>query len=407
MISRPFIAKNHFSPFMPIILTERMLQDAAEVARRLHEAFIRVLQLPEVQGRRAATLATELGVGRMTCQRIIKLRDDPGSSPNILTQVPGVAGLRRFIAALEHAGTPREQLARAESAIDAFDQFLRDLGLSQTKLVAAISLHFEATDQQRRLARRTRLFEAASSVTGQSMDATVSVMAINLSQRPEANFEQIAIRGYTQIRASLSAMPIRLPINAAFSNYRKVGGNEAARQRQVLVERFCSTPLPTIDTREIQEENLAHIINPQHIPMGEPFDCFATQHSMWNVKDPGAHKAIWLFVDYPTRSCTFDLYLHRDIAQANTITADCHLWGTSLLAPPEELWMTRFSDPLQFTVLGPGTDNCDSPIYGRHKELTQFMFANHGWNADEFVGYRCEVEMPIWRSGVCHILLQR
>ena len=58
---------------MLTILTDRIVQDAADVARGLHEAFIRVLKLPNVQGRRAATLAAELKVGRMTCQRITKL----------------------------------------------------------------------------------------------------------------------------------------------------------------------------------------------------------------------------------------------------------------------------------------------------------------------------------------------
>ena len=72
---------------MPIILTEQMVVDAAKVATSLHESFIRVLELPNVQGRRAATLSNELGVGRMTCQRIVKLSKQnqdppaPGSSP--------------------------------------------------------------------------------------------------------------------------------------------------------------------------------------------------------------------------------------------------------------------------------------------------------------------------------------
>ena len=72
---------------MSIILTDQMVVDATNVAKALHASFMRVLDHPNIQGRRAATLSTELGVGRMTCQRIAKLSKQgdappaPGFSP--------------------------------------------------------------------------------------------------------------------------------------------------------------------------------------------------------------------------------------------------------------------------------------------------------------------------------------
>jgi hypothetical protein len=230
------------------------------------------------------------------------------------------------------------------------------------------------------------------------------MMAIQPNESPDFNFEQIVVRGYGGMRASGSAMPIRLPINMAYSEYRNVTGDEARRQPQELVERFCSTPLPSIDSRIIKEENLAHIVDPGHIPTGEPFDCFATQHSHWNIASPGRHKAIWLYIDYPTRHCTFDLYLHHSMEENNDVSGDCHLWGTSLLAPPEDLWMTRFADQINFTRLGSGTAGADSAAYERQRQLTTHMFERHGWDAEEFIGFRCEMELPVWRSGMCIVL---
>jgi len=199
-------------------------------------------------------------------------------------------------------------------------------------------------------------------------------------------------------------MPIRLPMNGAFVNYQKVVGDSAHRDPQVLVKELCSKPLPAIDTRTIQEKHLAHIINPEHVPAGEPFDCFASQSSLWNMGSSHEHIAIWLFIDYPTQSCTFDLYLHRDMARNTRVSADCHLWGTSLLAPPEDLWMTRFSDALEFHELGTGISNSYSKYNAKNKEVTQHLFESNQWDADEFIGFRCEVRMPIWRSGICIII---
>ena len=392
---------------MPAILTERIIEEATQIAVGLHHGFTAVLQLPIVSGQRASVVARKLGVGRMTCQRIMKLGGDLKPTPDLLAEVPGVNGLRHFLSAMGKVGTPADELVVAVAAVDAFSKFLDDVGLSQTKLASALSLYFDATDPERLCARREHLFDAAATITGQSADATISMMAIRMSDQTEFNFEQIAVRGYSQMRATGSAMPIRLPINMLYSDYRHVSSVEAAREPQELIEAFCSRPLPSIDARMIKEEHLAHLINPEHIPTGEPFDCFATQHTKWNVSNPGMNKVIWLYIDYPTRHCTLDLYLHRDIEERHALSGDCHLWGTSLLAPPEDLWMTRFSDPLEFSELGPGTTNAGSAYYGRHGELAQYMFEHHDWDADEFVCFRCEMELPVWRSGICLVLDER
>lgn len=392
---------------MPAIITERHVSDAADVAHQLHTAFRLALQDPLVRGLRASVLAERLGVGRMTCQRIVRLAEIVEPSPDLLTLIPGVQGLRQFMSGMRAAGAAGDPLRAADAAIDALDRFLGEVGLSHTGLASALALHLEAADPAQQLARRKKLYDAASSLMGQSAGTTISMMAFRFSPQQGFNFEQIAVRGYAQMRAAGSAMPIRLPMNAALSDFRRVGGQEASRAPQHLIERFCSTPLPSIDARVIKEKHLAHIINVEDIPTGEPFDCFASQHSRWNINDPGKHKSIWLYIDYPTRRCIFDVYLHADLDRPHRVSADTHLWGTSLLAPPEDLWMTQFAESLQFTALGAGSANAASTSHPTHGELTRYMFDHHGWDASEFVGYRCEIEMPIWRSGVCIVLEER
>ena len=396
---------------MPTILTARSIQDAQEVACRLQATLMPLLETPPVEGKRASTLSIELGVGRMTCQRIMKLVKSPAGNQSpgaeLLADLPGVGGLREFLEALVKAGRPRASLTDAFSAVDAFETFLRNIGLSQTGFASALALFHDTGDPDRLRDRRAKLFDAASAITGQAADLTTSMMAIRPSQHEGFNYEQIAVRGYAGMRASGSAMPIRLPINMAFSDFRNVTSEEAAREPQRLIESFCTRPLPSIDARIIKSEHLAHIVNPEHIPPGEPFDCFAIQHNRWNIDEPGPHKAIWLYIDYPTRHCIFDMYLHRDMEEHLKIHGDCHLWGTSLLAPPEDLWMTRFSDQMQFHELGPGTRNARSDRYQRHQELAVHMFEDQGWDPREYVGFRCEMELPIWRSGLCLIMEPR
>ncbi|MDE0890483.1 MAG: hypothetical protein OSA40_13645, partial [Phycisphaerales bacterium] len=160
---------------MPTILTARSIRDAEAVARHLQAALAPVLRMPAVEGKRAATLVSELGVGRMTCQRIMKLAKtsaDPG--PELLAKLPGVAGLREFLEAVIRAGVPRASMADAFAAIDAFERYLREIGLSQTGFDSALRLFHATTDPDRLRDRRAKLFDAASAITGQAADFTTS-----------------------------------------------------------------------------------------------------------------------------------------------------------------------------------------------------------------------------------------
>ena len=387
------------------------MDDATRVADDLHRALAEVIRTPPVTGRRASALAQDLGVGRMTCQRIMKLtkrpEDGDAPGPELLVDLPGIGGLREFLEAVVDAGVTRSSISDAFAAVDAFESFLKRLGLSQTAFGVALTLFHETNDPDRLRERRKSLFDAASAITGQAADFMTSMMAIRPSRNAGFNYEQIAVRGYAGMRASGSAMPIRLPINMAFSEYRNVTSEEAAREPQRLIESFCTRPLPSIDARIIKSEHLAHIVDPEHIPAGEPFDCFAIQHNRWNIDEPGPHKAIWLYVDYPTRHCIFDMYLHRDMEAHVKVHGDCHLWGTSLLAPPEDLWMTRFSDQMEFRELGPGTAGAASTRYRRQQALADHMFEDEGWDPQEYVGFRCDMEFPVWRSGLCHVMEPR
>ena len=149
---------------MPTILTSRSIRDAEEVSRLLQDALSLVLQRPPIRDRRASAVATELGVGRMTCQRIMKLRKIPedASTPGaeLLTELPGTGGLRDFLEALAGTGTPRETLADAFAAVDAFETYLREIGLSQTGFASALSLYRDTSDPVRLRDRRMKLFDA-------------------------------------------------------------------------------------------------------------------------------------------------------------------------------------------------------------------------------------------------------
>ena len=47
-------------------------------------------------------------------------------------------------------------------------------------------------------------------------------------------------------------------------------------------------------------------------------------------------------------------------------------------------------------MLGRGLGQVATDANPRHEELTRAMFDRLGWRRDDFIGYRAEVEYPLW-----------
>jgi hypothetical protein len=48
------------------------------------------------------------------------------------------------------------------------------------------------------------------------------------------------------------------------------------------------------------------------------------------------------------------------------------------------------------SVLGVGLGMADTAVWSRHRALMSHMFALVGWSPDDFIGFRCEIEYPVW-----------
>lgn len=110
---------------------------------------------------------------------------------------------------------------------------------------------------------------------------------------------------------------------------------------------------------------------------------------------------VWAMINFPARRMVFDVYLHRDLARKCIPSLDVHLWRPDFATQVSDRWQTRFADSPRLEVLGHGIQNAATSAYLRHAELTTFLFRGLNLDADRFVGYRCMVEYPLWRTGYC------
>jgi hypothetical protein len=112
---------------------------------------------------------------------------------------------------------------------------------------------------------------------------------------------------------------------------------------------------------------------------------------------------MWSLITFPARRLVYDVFLHRDIARRCIPSVEVHLRGFDTHPLGSRRWSTRFPGHERLEVLSAGLTGARTASYPRQHELIGRALAAAGWSADEFVGFRCEVDYPIWRAGYCMV----
>lgn len=398
-------------------LTDAERAEAEATARRVHAELRSVVEaLPEHE-RGGSAMSRALELDRATCQRLIAATLRPDADVETLVQLPGVQGLRQFLAAMEprnYDGGLTEQLAAAGAAIDQLEVLIRQLGGSQRKLKARLAAERAASPDEliaagggaNDLAVREGLFRSAAAATGRWSETSISVSIIRPALERGPNGEELTqtlrLRGLTGHHARADAIPLEVGQTSPPS-----GAGEAPQKRRMpgeLLPEFCSQPLPRVVPHSAGSR-IVHVIDLPPDEAREGADMVICDTEPQTDRHPAALRPamgeVWALINFPSRRMVFDVYLHRDIAARCVATLGLHLWTPDIGAPNSARWSTRFPGGPRLVSMGPASAAVASPHYARQAELVARMFERVGWDAAEFVGFRCETEFPVWRGGYC------
>jgi len=399
----------------PLTRAEKL--QAEQVALRLRDELRGVIDLLPASDRGASSLAKKLKLDRATCQRIVATLADAHPDAHTLVNFPGIEGLRLFIDAVAHrpkaAPGERQVVDSALNAVDSLQQLLEQLKVSQRglrRLLDDLSVQPVASSGdgdwlgQDDLSARATLFNAAAHVVGRWTETLVGVSLI----RPVAGLpkltEGVQIRGHIGHHAHRTSVPLELGSRAQVHDTEKPVFTTLDPDGQsgpwgALVVPFCSRPLPRVTSRRIGG-TATHVVEREESSPDAPFDVIVANRT----GNPEPHPAtltpavgeVSTIVRYPARCLVQDVYLHRDIARACIPSLETHLWtptDSRLMAR----WSTRIPGGPKLQLLGQGVANASTPLWERYVELLKYGFDHAGWDPAEFVGYRCEVEYPLWR----------
>jgi len=423
-------------------LTEIERAEAEQTARRLYGELRGVIGLLPEHDRGGSAMARALELDRATCQRLVAATARPDSGVETLVQLPGVMGLRQFIESVEkrcaqlgHGAI--EQLAAASAAVDRFEVLIHELGGSQRKLKARLaseraggpggfisstgasndpvvreSLFRAGAAVTGRWSESSiaSLFRAGAAVTGRWSESSIAVSVIRPVPSDPSRTQTVKLRALIGHHARADAVALEIGHTSPTQVLAPSPGHDPNtphwRTPGILIEPFCSTPLPRM-VSHTAGSRIVHVIDPP-LP-GETNNTdivIADREPNEDVHpatlDPAVGE-VWALMNFPARRLIFDVYLHRDIACRCIPSLELHLWTPQTGAHASSRWSTRFPGGPRLGLLGPGLRGSQTDSYARHAELTAHLFERVGWESEQFIGYRCESIFPVWRGGYCMV----
>lgn len=379
-------------------------------------AFLAAMPL---EAQNASGLARALDTERTSCQRVVAAVTKPYVGLSLVEALPGPKGVLGLLDAAKARGLgpkPSEIDAIADRVRE-YDRAVRGLAGSRSKLLKRIeSVGASSTGQTLDGDERTRraLFDASSAATGRHSDLWMAMHVYEPIAGRDDILRQTRAHGLIGHRAADDAVPLTFHIFAESASgdddeltpgvYRALADDAPPGAPESLLASFSTEPTPIVSAKQPDEFIVQAIEASQSSGAADAGVDFV--FGMTGIMShPAAFspelEEIWALVNFPVRRLILDAYLHRDVASRCIPALDAHLWRPDFAQNAGERWQTRFPNPPTLQVLGRGSDRARTDAWPRHAELRELIFRSRGLNTDDFVGYRCDVTYPMWRTGYC------
>lgn len=354
-------------------------------------------------------LARTLGIDKVLASRILKTirNNDPIA---VLHLAPGPDPLRRFLKAASRRKVDKELVATASKHVTEFEDLIREEAGDRSALDAMICAWLPEARADFELRRRQSAYRAMSQLKGAAANTILSTVIVYPSK--EGKFLDIVwIHGYLGLRR------LRAGAAVAFSS-RRIGPADSPRRPRTIdgepitdfegvrVSAFCSKPHAQVNAHHVGEvihytlagngfgpKNATDLItaevNPTELPIHEP---------------QGSRRKRYVFAEVatPVKVLVFDALIHQSVYPG----ADpvLHVYDTVLNGVADVNDPSRDIDRLNHNEsamhMGQGISGCRSADVPNYLELLREITGSLNLNDQEFRGYRCRIEYPIYGSQV-------
>ncbi len=360
-------------------------------------------------------LAKDLGVDKVLASRVLKMirSQDPLAAAHL---APGPEPLRRIVKAASKAGAPASAVQTAGDAIARFEELVRVEAGDRSGLDAMLSAWLPEVRSEFELRRKQAAFRALSQLKGVSADVDFGTVVIAPSQTDESRLDVVwlfGVFGLQRVRpgAQVTFATRRLTPDVHDRTPRTLDGKPVENLTGLRLPQFCSDPPPEIDVVRKGETVRYDLAGDAFGPASAADLVFAeVNHAELDRDAIDRGRAAYAFAEIgtPVKKLIFTVLVHEDVYTG--IEPSLRIYDTALegLANPNDETRTPSQWDLleRLDSLGAGAARFGTAEVPRYREMLDEVFGKLAWNRDQFRGYRCRVEFPIYGSQVT-ILFQR
>jgi len=384
-----------------------ILARARDLAARLRSELRELIEELPPGLRGGSALSRHLSIDRATCQRAIAASRAEGLE--VIENLPGLQGLEAVVKALAARSADPARADGATAALEQFDRLIQDAGGSRASLLRAIESASRVGHPDEDVEARERLYAASRDLCGRWSDVTGAIFMYRPVPGDPDAMESVSVSTLIGHHARAEAIPLTLAVasntradRSALEFHNLDATPAVGRSAGALLEAFSTSPPPIVTTRTPDKE-LIYTIDADSIDPSTGVDIVTARRPASPAPHPATESPpiheVWMLLNTPARHMLFDVYLHRSLARQCIASMSAHLWRADIDSTIGRRWRTRFPRSPSLEVLGAETP--PSPVYPRQVELTRHVFGAVSWPREEFVGFRCSLEHPVWRAGYC------
>ena len=381
----------------------------AGIGQDLIDAFGRVLDGIPAAARGPQALATELGLDKVLCSRLLKAIKKSRDPLAAVHHLPGPDPLARFLRAARKAKVDKADTDAAAAAAEALKAFVRDELGDRGSLEVLVSTWLPEVRREFELRRKQSAYRAMSQLNGLSVRVRLATVLVAPSATP-GRLDLIWVMGFFGLRS------LRPGATAGLSTQRMVTeaeGEGAPRHPDALegpggahpdgyrLDQFCESKAAEIVT-ETHGEWTHHRLAGVGIGPASEVDLVLCEVNRAELPDSvpvGSNRMAHFSsaISTPTKLLLFDTLVHRDVygAAAPELRLYDGVQGGSpdINDPANEAYRMHLAETL--TPLGSDPANFRSDAIGSYQELLRHVFDRLGWDPTAFVGHRARIEYPL------------
>ena len=382
---------------------EQQVLDAFQVLRG---ALIEVFAAAKVDASRPYPAARDLEVNKNLTWKASKIIRATG--PNEAIQhLPGKAGMKLLLDALEAHGADHESVERTRHAVEAFDRVIEKHSGDKATLELMLDGLNNGTNENEQLEKSRKLaFQGNSGVWGMQVRARLTTFVMAPDAPGSTNFDNVLLTGFLGLKRLRMETPWTL---LRLQSYRDDGttklSDSTALDRKAeelwgvpLLPAFSTPGLPRLEVR--QEENELAIELPGG-PVGKQgsadifFGRMDRSFASMLASPPDVRGEFLTNYTLPIREAQFDVIVHEDLPPITDSSFRLFSRLDGPLPPPSQR-RERMAMPIDIEVrdLGTGLPAMATPLYPRYTELIASTFADAGWDPRRFRTLRAHIQYP-------------